>query len=83
MWLVIHLVYLIGFKHRVTALLHWSVSFIGRGRSERTATLQQVAARTALVRLGLPGPTGPDLVLRGPAPTEQAAEAATVTAHGA
>ena len=48
MWLVIHLVYLTAFKSRVTALLHWAVSFIGRGRSERVATLQQVVARTRL-----------------------------------
>jgi NADH dehydrogenase len=51
LWLVIHLIYLVGFKNRVTALLHWTVSFIGRGRSERTATAQQVYARTALRRL--------------------------------
>ena len=50
MWLVIHLVYLVGFKNRVTALLHWTVSFIGRDRSERTVTAQQVYARTALKR---------------------------------
>jgi NADH dehydrogenase len=35
----------------VTALLHWFVSFIGRGRSERTATEQQIFARAALGRL--------------------------------
>jgi NADH dehydrogenase len=48
MWLVVHLVYLIGFKNRLTTLLHWTVSFVGRGRSERTITLQQIVARTAL-----------------------------------
>lgn len=47
-WLGVHLVYLIGFKNRVTTLLHWVVSFVGRGRSERTATLQQVLGRRAL-----------------------------------
>ena len=52
MWLVIHIVYLIGFKNRVTTLLHWAVSFVGRGRSERTATIQQVLGRTAIQRLG-------------------------------
>jgi NADH dehydrogenase len=51
MWLVVHLFYLTGFKNRVTALLHWFVSFIGRGRSERTATVQQIFARAALGRL--------------------------------
>ena len=50
-WLVVHLLYLTAFKNRVTALLHWSVSFIGRGRSERTATYQQVVARNELMRL--------------------------------
>ncbi len=52
MWLVIHIVYLIGFKNRVTTLLHWAVSFVGRGRSERTVTLQQVVARNVLKREG-------------------------------
>ena len=51
MWLAVHLVYLTGFKNRVGALGHWSVSFLGRGRSQRTTTEQQVFARTALKRL--------------------------------
>jgi NADH dehydrogenase len=51
MWLAVHLVYITGFKNRITALLHWFVSFIGRGRSERTATEQQIFARAALQRL--------------------------------
>ncbi|GAB6900425.1 NAD(P)/FAD-dependent oxidoreductase [Kineosporia succinea] len=50
MWLAVHLVYLIGFKNRVTTLMHWAVTFIGRGRSERTVTDQQVFARMALHR---------------------------------
>ncbi|WP_122818870.1 NAD(P)/FAD-dependent oxidoreductase [Nocardioides pantholopis] len=51
MWLLVHLVYLTGFKNRVTAVLRWAVSFIGRGRSERTTTEQQIFARSALARL--------------------------------
>jgi NADH dehydrogenase len=51
MWLAVHLVYITGFKNRVTALLHWLISFIGRGRSERTSTEQQIFARIALGRL--------------------------------
>lgn len=35
MWLAVHLFYLIGFRNRVTTLLHWMVSFIGRGRAHR------------------------------------------------
>jgi len=64
MWLAVHLVYIIGFKSRITTLLHWAVSFLGRARSERTATSQQVVARNALAQLGHPGPGGPDQVLR-------------------
>jgi len=50
-WLAIHLLYLTAFKNRLSALGHWAVSFVGRGRSERTATFQQVVARTRLQRL--------------------------------
>jgi NADH dehydrogenase len=52
MWLGLHLVYMVGFKNRLTTLLHWAVSFVGRGRSERTVTEQQVFARQALEQLG-------------------------------
>ena len=51
-WLAVHLVYLIGFKNRLTTLLHWAVSFVGRGRSELTVTQQQIFARQALDQLG-------------------------------
>jgi NADH dehydrogenase len=37
LWLGVHLFYLVGFKNRVTVVLHWAVSFLGKGRSERTA----------------------------------------------
>ncbi len=51
-WLGVHIVYMIGFKHRVTTLLHWAVSFVGSGRAERVITEQQVIARSAIERLG-------------------------------
>ncbi|HEV2069250.1 MAG TPA: NAD(P)/FAD-dependent oxidoreductase, partial [Acidimicrobiales bacterium] len=35
MWLAVHLAYLVGYKNRLTTLLHWAHSFIGRGRAER------------------------------------------------
>jgi NADH dehydrogenase len=50
MWLGVHLFYLIGFKNKVTTLLHWVVSFLGRDRSERSTTAQQIDARNALRR---------------------------------
>ncbi|MBA2560020.1 MAG: NAD(P)/FAD-dependent oxidoreductase, partial [Propionibacteriales bacterium] len=52
MWLAVHIVYITGFKKRVTTLLHWAVSFIGRDRSERAITEQQATAREALELLG-------------------------------
>jgi NADH:ubiquinone reductase (H+-translocating) len=52
MWLVIHLFYIVGFKSRVTTVLHWLVSFLGRGRAERVTTQQQVYGRLALEELG-------------------------------
>jgi NADH:ubiquinone reductase (H+-translocating) len=48
LWLGVHLVYIIGFKQRITTLLHWAVSFLGRGRAERATTQQQVFGRRAL-----------------------------------
>jgi NADH:quinone reductase (non-electrogenic) len=49
-WLVVHLTFLTGFKNRVSALFHWTISFFGRSRPERTITAQQVFARQALDR---------------------------------
>ena len=45
MWLVVHLVFLTGFKNRVAAVANWAVAFLGRGRRQRTITKQQVLAR--------------------------------------
>jgi NADH:ubiquinone reductase (H+-translocating) len=52
MWLALHLFYIVGFKSRITTVLHWLVSFLGRGRSQRVATQQQVYGRLALEHLG-------------------------------
>ncbi|MCO8270373.1 NAD(P)/FAD-dependent oxidoreductase [Actinoplanes sp. TRM 88003] len=51
-WLGVHLFYLVGFKNKVTTLLHWLVSFLGRGRAERITTTQQIHARRALQLVG-------------------------------
>ncbi len=37
LWLFVHLFYLVCFKNRVLVLIHWGISFLGRGRLERTA----------------------------------------------
>jgi NADH dehydrogenase len=50
LWLIVHVMYLVGFKNRLTTVLHWAVSFIGRGRSQRTTTYEQVNGRRRLQR---------------------------------
>ncbi|WP_305091457.1 NAD(P)/FAD-dependent oxidoreductase [Prescottella sp. R16] len=47
-WLVIHLMYLIGFRSRLSTMMSWTVSFMGRGRAQMASTEQQVFARNAL-----------------------------------
>jgi NADH dehydrogenase len=49
MWLFVHLVFLTGFKNRVSALANWVVAFLGRGRRQRAITEQEVFARTRMV----------------------------------
>ena len=51
MWLAVHVMYLVGFKNRFTTMVHWAVSFLFRGRSQRTTTRQQIVARTLMARL--------------------------------
>ena len=53
-WVAVHLFYLVGFKNRISAVMHWAVSFIGRGRSERVSTVQQAFARRAIREYGDP-----------------------------
>jgi NADH dehydrogenase len=60
LWLVVHLTFLTGFKNRVSALARWTISFVGRARSERTITVQQVVGREALVAHGRTEEEGPD-----------------------
>jgi NADH dehydrogenase len=50
-WLVLHMVYLVGFKNRFTTLIHWGVTFLGRSRSQMAITSQMIYARLAMSRL--------------------------------
>ncbi|MFQ1003977.1 NAD(P)/FAD-dependent oxidoreductase [Modestobacter sp. SSW1-42] len=52
LWLAVHVMYQVGFKNRFNTVFHWAVSFLGRGRSQRIATQQQVYGRLALEELG-------------------------------
>jgi NADH dehydrogenase len=48
LWLTIHLLALTGFKNRLFVLFNWMIAFLGRGRTQRVITAQQVFARQAL-----------------------------------
>ena len=50
-WLVLHLVYLIGFKTKITTLMSWTVTFLSTRRGQLTITDQQAFARTRLEQL--------------------------------
>jgi len=44
-WLLVHLVFLTGFRNRVAAVANWAVAFLGHGRRQRTITERQALAR--------------------------------------
>src|ERR1700754_774695 len=52
-WLLLHLVYLIGFKNKVTTVLSWIVAFLSGRRGQLTITEQQAFARTRLEQLAV------------------------------
>ena len=54
LWLGVHVFYLVGFKNQVTTILHWAITFVGRGRSQRTITHQQLVGRAALHHMDIP-----------------------------
>jgi NADH dehydrogenase len=51
-WLFLHLLYIAGFKQRITTLVSWAITFISGGRAQRVVTNQQMVGRLALERLG-------------------------------
>ncbi|TQF68263.1 NAD(P)/FAD-dependent oxidoreductase [Rhodococcus spelaei] len=51
MWLVVHLMYLVGFHSKFSTVLSWTVAFFSRGRGEMAVTEQQVFARNAIEHL--------------------------------
>lgn len=52
-WLLLHLVYLIGFKNKITTVLSWMVTFLSGRRGQLTITEQQAFARTRLEQLAV------------------------------
>ncbi|MCG5433208.1 NAD(P)/FAD-dependent oxidoreductase [Mycobacterium sp. MYCO198283] len=50
-WLFLHLIYLVGWKARLTTALSWISTFLGSNRGQLTITEQQAYARTRLENL--------------------------------
>ena len=50
-WLFLHLIYLVGFKARLTTALSWIGTFIGSHRGQLAITEQQAYARTRIEQL--------------------------------
>lgn len=48
LWLLVHLMFLTGFKNRVAVVFNWLIAFIGHGRPQRAITLGQVFPRRDL-----------------------------------
>ena len=47
-WLFLHLLYLVGFKNRISTLLSWIMTFTSHSRSQLATTSQWVYARLAM-----------------------------------
>ena len=47
-WLFLHLVYLVGFKNRISTLLSWIITFTSSSRGQLATTSQWVYARLAM-----------------------------------
>jgi NADH:quinone reductase (non-electrogenic) len=52
LWLLVHLLYLIGFQNRMLVLLRWSFSFVTRGRGARLITGGGLGAGPRAVEAG-------------------------------
>jgi NADH:ubiquinone reductase (H+-translocating) len=50
-WLVLHLVYLVGFRRKIATLMSWTVTFLSTARGNLTITEQQAYARTRIEEL--------------------------------
>ena len=50
-WLLLHLVYLVDFKSKITTLMSWIVTFLSTHRGQLTITEQQATARLSVQQL--------------------------------
>ena len=54
-WLLLHLVYLVGFKSKITTVISWTTTFLTMNRGQLTITGRQARAQQYVER-----PTQPD-----------------------
>jgi NADH dehydrogenase len=59
LWLIVHIMYLVGFKNRVTTVFHWAISFVGRGRAQRATTQHHLLGAHAGQGLEVPDAPAP------------------------
>ncbi|EKF23638.1 pyridine nucleotide-disulfide oxidoreductase family protein [Mycolicibacterium hassiacum DSM 44199] len=50
-WLLLHLIYLVGFRRKLTTLISWTATFLSTNRGNLTITEQQAYARTRIEEL--------------------------------
>jgi NADH:ubiquinone reductase (H+-translocating) len=53
-WLLLHLVYLVGFKSKVSAVISWTTTFLTTNRGQLTITGRQARAQQSTGRLSQP-----------------------------
>ncbi|AGF72440.1 NAD(P)/FAD-dependent oxidoreductase [Corynebacterium halotolerans] len=51
LWLVVHMMFLVGFRNRFISMLNWGLNVASRTRYNLATTRQQLHARTALLKL--------------------------------
>ena len=48
LWLVVHVMFLVGFRNRITSIVSWGINALSRNRWNLAATRQQLHARAAM-----------------------------------
>ncbi len=66
MWLLVHLVYIVGFRSRLTTVISWLTAFFSRGRGQLAITEQQVDARRAMFYFTAPEAAGVEVTAPEP-----------------
>ncbi|GAA1473939.1 NAD(P)/FAD-dependent oxidoreductase [Corynebacterium felinum] len=51
LWLIVHVMFLVGFRNRLTAAISWGINALSRKRWHLATTRQQMHSRTALQKL--------------------------------